>query len=198
MKKLITMVAGPNGAGKTTTALALVAEQKNVFYEFLNADEIARGLAPKHPESVALEASKLMLKRFRLLLDAGKNFVFETTASAQLYIKYLKEARATGYQINLIFLWLSSVEQAIKRVANRVKQGGHNIPEEDIGRRYHRGLMNLFNHYLPLADTFFLIDNSSAESSERKIIARKSLKEQVEILDRSTWDGIQEVAYVKR
>ena len=100
------MIAGPNGAGKTTMTLELIAGQ-TMLYEFINADEIARGLAPLHPESMALTASKLMIKRLRELLDANKNFAFETTASGKNYIKHLKTAKSKGYEISLVFLWLS-------------------------------------------------------------------------------------------
>jgi predicted ABC-type ATPase len=116
------MIAGPNGAGKTTTAMPLM--KNTAIHEFLNADEIARGLAPLHPESVSLSASKLMLKRFRELLDAGQNFAFETTGSETNYIKHLKKAQAKGYEIHLLFLWLPSADLAVERVAQRVTQGG--------------------------------------------------------------------------
>ena len=125
------MVASPNGAGKTTMAYALITNLEGAYGEFLNADEIARGLSPMRPESVSVEESKLMLKRFRLCLQECRNFIFETTGAAKIYEKYLNAAKEAGYEINLLFLWLSSSEQAIKRVALRVKQGGHNIPEED-------------------------------------------------------------------
>src|SRR5580704_2136057 len=98
-----------------------------MLYEFINADEIARGLAPLHPESVAITASKLMLKRLRELFEADKSFAFETTAAGKNYIKYLKEAKARGYQLGLMFLWISSPEQAIQRVSKRVVQGGHHV-----------------------------------------------------------------------
>ena len=124
MSKKILMIAGPNGAGKTTMTLELV-RSCSMLYEFINADEIARGLAPKHPESMALTASKLMIKRLKELLDADQSFAFETTASGTNYVKHLKSAKTRGYQISLTFLWLSKPEEAIKRVAQRVKQGGH-------------------------------------------------------------------------
>ena len=164
-----------------------------MLYEFINADEIARGLAPKHPESVALTASKLMIKRLKELLDAEKSFAFETTASGTNYVRHLTSARSKGYEIRLTFLWLSQPEEAVKRVAQRVKQGGHHVPEESILRRYYLGIKNLVTHYLPLVDEAMIMDNSSEESSKR-LIARKNKNNQLEILDRMIWEKIEEIA----
>ncbi|NNM43293.1 MAG: AAA family ATPase [Chlamydiae bacterium] len=183
------MIAGPNGAGKTTTALTTLPELK--VYEFLNADEIAKGLAPLNPESVPLAASKLLIKRFRELLDHDKSFTFETTAAGKNYIKYLEEARRKGYEIHLLFLWLHSPELAIKRVAQRVKQGGHNIPKETIRGRYFAGLRNLFMYYLKLADSILILDNSF---DSQRIIARKNSKDTLHIKDKPTWLKMQELA----
>src|SRR5438105_5656683 len=115
MSKKILMIAGPNGAGKTTMTLELI-RGCSMLYEFINADEIARGLAPLHPESMALTASKLMIKRLKELLEASKSFAFETTASGTNYVKHLKDAKSKGYEISLTFLWLTSPAQAIERV----------------------------------------------------------------------------------
>ena len=140
------------------------------------------------PESVSVEASKLMLKRFRLCLDERRSFVFETTGSAKNYGKYLEKAKDTGYEINLLFLWLSSPDQAIKRVASRVKQGGHNIPQEDIIRRYYRGLKNLLDMYLPIADSAYILNNSIPESGLGKIIAKKDHKMPLVVEDQGIWE----------
>lgn len=184
--KKILIIAGPNGAGKTTNALSL---QPNLLklYEFINADEIARGLAPLHPESVALSASKLMVKRLRELLASNKNFAFETTAAGTNYLKYLEEAKAKDYEINLMFLWLSSPELAIKRVAKRVEAGGHHVPEETIRRRYKRGLENLLRYYLPISHNAIVFDNSEVK---QKIILKKNLIEGTQIEDSETWERI--------
>lgn len=187
------MIAGPNGAGKTTMTVELTSNQ-TILYEFINADEIARGLAPLHPESVALAASKLMIKRLKELLDSHKSFAFETTASGTNYIKHLKEAKSKGYEISLTFLWLMNPQQAVKRVSQRVKQGGHHVPEEAIVRRYHAGLKNLLIHYLPLADSVLVLDNSS-ETSLKRLIARKNVNSSLEILDRAIWEKIESAAY---
>lgn len=183
------MIAGPNGAGKTTTALPSLRELK--IYEFLNADEIAKGLSPLNPESVPLAASKLLIKRFRELLDHDKSFAFETTAAGKNYIKHLEEARKKGYEIHLMFLWLHSPDLAIKRVTGRVKQGGHSIPKETIRSRYFAGLKNLFQHYLKLADTILILDNSFGA---QKIIARKNIKNAIHIKDTTAWSKMQELA----
>jgi predicted ABC-type ATPase len=190
MSKKILMIAGPNGAGKTTMTLELI-RSCSMLYEFINADEIARGLAPKHPESMALTASKLMIKRLKELLDADQSFAFETTASGTNYVKHLKSAKAKGYEISLTFLWLSKPEEAVKRVAQRVKQGGHHVPENSVVRRYYSGIKNLVLYYLPLADEAFILDNSSEESS-RRLIARKNKNKPIDILDRAIWEKIEE------
>ncbi len=187
------MIAGPNGAGKTTMTLELTAGQ-TMLYEFINADEIARGLAPLHPESMALTASKLMLKRLKELLEDNKSFAFETTASGINYVKHLKAAKSKGYEISLTFLWLTSPEQAVKRVVQRVKQGGHHVPKEAIVRRYYAGLKNLVVHYLPLADSALIMDNSSEESLKR-MVARKNMNSSLEVLDKVIWERIEKVAY---
>ena len=192
MSKKILMIAGPNGAGKTTMTLELI-RSCSMLYEFINADEIARGLAPKHPESMALTASKLMINRLKELLDADKSFAFETTASGTNYLKHLRLAKAKGYEISLTFLWLSRPEEAVSRVAQRVKQGGHHVPEDSVIRRYYSGIKNLVLHYLPLADEAFIFDNSSEESAKR-LIARKNKSSRIDIIDGTIWKKIEEIA----
>lgn len=163
------------------------------LYEFLNADEIARGLAPVHPESMSLTASKLLIKRLKELLENNRSFAFETTASGINYVKHLHLAKQKHYAIHLTFLWLASPKEAIKRVTQRVQQGGHHIPEETIIRRYHTGLTNLIKYYLPLADTALIIDNSSEESKKR-VVAQKE-KNHLEIHDAVIWKKIEGVAH---
>lgn len=188
MTKRILMIAGPNGAGKTTTFAGQMQTFKQM-YEFINADEIAQAIAPQHPESVALQASKLMIKRLRELLELRKSFAFETTASARSYLKYLIEAKKTGYEITCIFLWLYSPEQAIDRVMQRVKQGGHNIPHETIRRRYYLGLENILKDYLPLADNALILDNSSEKTNQ--IIAVKNKNENLRVINENVWNQMQ-------
>ena len=185
------MIAGPNGAGKTTTATSLIANTE-IIYEFINADEIARGLAPMHPESMSLSASKLMLTRFKELLEANKSFAFETTASGTNYVRHLKIAQSNGYEVYVVFLWLSSPDLAVKRVAKRVSQGGHHVPEETIRRRYILGLKNLVKYYLPLCDNAIILDNSITEAYE--IVAKKDKIHGLKIEIPTTWTEIEKVA----
>lgn len=187
------MIAGPNGAGKTTLALELIHDG-DMLYEYINADEIAKGLAPMHPESKGLEASKLMIKRLKELLEGNKSFAFETTGAGTNYRKHIEEGQAKGYEVHLTFLWLASPEQAVKRVVQRVKQGGHDVPEETVRRRYHLGLKNLLTCYLPLVNTAKIMDNSSEESVKR-LIAMKNKNGFLDILNHDIWDQLERVAY---
>ncbi len=128
------IIAGPNGAGKTTASFTILPQIFNVK-EFVNADEIARGLSPFNPESVAFEAGRIMLQRIGQLIAAKKTFAFETTLSTRSYVNLVKRCKDLGYRIHLIFLWLSSPEFAIERVKARVTRGGHNMPVDVIRRR---------------------------------------------------------------
>lgn len=188
------MIAGPNGSGKTTTAGCLISNITGID-EFINADEIARGLAPLHPESVSLSASKLMLKRFMELLEANKSFAFETTGASTNYIKHLVRAQANGYKVFLIFLWLPSPQLAIQRVAIRVSQGGHDIPEDTVVRRYYLGLKNLVKHYIPLCDDSLILDNS--KSNLIKTIAKKCKDKPIIIKSQVQWEEIERIAHAK-
>lgn len=154
----IILFGGPNGAGKTTIALRFLADLGNA--EFVNADSIAKGLSPFHPESVSIEAGKLMLSRLHFLLHQGKDFGFESTLTTRGFSRVISAAKDRGYTFHLVFVYLESVELAIARVQCRVAAGGHNIPVDTIARRYRAGLENLRNLYLPLSDSFVLFDNS--------------------------------------
>jgi predicted ABC-type ATPase len=125
------IIAGCNGAGKTTASYTVLPEMLNCK-EFVNADEIARGLSPFQPENVPIEAGKIMLSRIRELIKSKSDFAFETTLSARHFVKVIDEAQNLGYFVTLIFLWLESIELAIERVKLRVNTGGHNIPKEVI------------------------------------------------------------------
>lgn len=156
----IYIISGANGSGKTTCAMTILPEFLQVI-EFVNADEIARGISPFNPESVAIQAGKIMLKRLDLLASQRKDFAFETTLSSRHYIQFLRKCHQWGYTINLLYFWLQSHELAISRVKRRVESGGHNIPEDVIIRRYYRGLNNLFKLYLPLCDNWLIYNNSN-------------------------------------
>ncbi len=160
--KKIIIIAGPNGAGKTTFAKAFLPDDAACPI-FINADLIAQGLSPFQPESVAIRAGKLMLEEIGRQLECSNSFAFETTLSGRSYAKRIKSWRSQGYHVKLFFLSLSSVEVAISRVAMRVKEGGHNIPEAVIRRRYITGRSNFENIYCSLVDEWALYDNSGEE-----------------------------------
>ena len=153
------IISGCNGAGKTTASLTILPEILNCS-EFVNADAIAAGLSPFHPENVAIEAGKLMLKRIDFLIKSKKDFALETTLSSKNHFQTIKNAQEQGFEITLLFFWLNSVELAIERVKIRVSKGGHDIPPEVIARRYERGLENL-DKYCALCDDWFVYDNSN-------------------------------------
>ena len=131
--------------------------------EFVNADEIAKGLSPFNPESVAIEAGRLMLQRMDDLLSEGEDFAFETTLATRSYVKFVERAQAKGYFVTLLYFWLPTPEQAIERVATRVSEGGHNIPSDVIRRRYANGIRNLTTLYTPIGDYWTIYDNSAAD-----------------------------------
>lgn len=163
MKRLY-IIAGPNGAGKTTASMVVLPKVLDCR-EFVNADKIAAGLNPLNPESdaVGLAAGKLMLMRVDMLLKGDENFAIETTLATRSHVSLVKKAQEAGFQVVLIFFWLTSADAAIRRVAQRVSEGGHNIPEETIRRRYQKGIENLFELFMPVVDHWMLYNNSDLE-----------------------------------
>ncbi len=157
---LLIVIGGPNGAGKTTAAMAVLPEALSLV-EFLNADEIAKGLSPLNPGSVDIQAGRLLLERANHFLQKGTPFGFESTLAASTPIKLMKAAKVKGYQVVLLYFWLSSPQLAMERVRERVNKGGHNIPEAVIMRRYNRSIQNLTANYIPLADVWMVFDNSN-------------------------------------
>ena len=155
----VIIVAGPNGAGKTTFAREFLPKEAGCPV-FVNADLIAAGLAPFTPESAALQAGRLMLSELKRHFAARESFAFETTLSGRSYLHLIKDWQDAGYRIKLIFLKLDSIDEAVARVAQRVQQGGHNIPEQVIRRRFKAGLANFHSYYAPLVDAWVLYDNS--------------------------------------
>jgi len=153
------VIAGPNGAGKTTFANEFLPGFVNCR-EFLNADLIAAGLSPFAPETQNLRAGRLLLTRIKELTKAKQNFAFETTLSGRSYVRLLNEMKNDGYRILLFFLWLPSADLAVARVKNRVRQGGHNVPEPVIHRRFESGIRNLFQLYRPQLNAWWLYDAS--------------------------------------
>ncbi len=154
------IIAGCNGAGKTTASFTVLPEMLNCR-EFVNADEIAKGLSPFNPEGVAIQAGRLMIDRMIHLLKEGETFAFETTLATRTYVNLIQRAQKRGYFVTLLFFSLSTPEQAVARVAKRVSLGGHNIPTDVIMRRYEAGLQNFFQLYIPVVDYWTLYDNSN-------------------------------------
>jgi predicted ABC-type ATPase len=153
------IIAGPNGAGKTTFVRDFLRFDFAVF-DFLNADEIARGLSPLAPERAQFEAGRIMLERVRRFIGEGRGFAMETTLSGRTYRNIFQLARDKGFSIHLDFLFLAEVADSIRRVADRVQAGGHDVPEADLRRRFRIGLQNLFSLYRPLLDSWAVYDNT--------------------------------------
>jgi len=188
MDKSLYIIAGCNGAGKTTVSFTILPEILNCK-EFVNADEIARGLSPFQPEKVAIEAGKLMLKRINELLHSNQSFAFETTLATKSYKNLIVKAKATGYNITLLFFWLQTIDLAKQRVEARVLSGGHNIETNVIERRYVNGIRNLFDIYIPLADIVLIIDNSEAK---HQLIAKKINNLDIQIFDNMKFNKIKQ------
>lgn len=157
----VIVIAGPNGAGKTTFAREFLPNEANCPV-FVNADLIAAGLAPFAPESEPIQAGRLMLQEMDRHFAARKSFAFETTLSGRRYLHHIRSWQAAGYRVKLIFLQLDSVEAAIARVAQRVRQGGHDVPEATVRRRFIAGRENFERLYAPQVDAWALYDNAGA------------------------------------
>jgi predicted ABC-type ATPase len=153
------ILAGPNGAGKSTFARLFLPEYADCK-EFVNADLIAAGLSPFNPESLAIQAGRLMLERIETLAQSRVDFGFETTMAGRGYVSLISRLRSEGYRVNLFFLWLPNPNLAMARVLERVRSGGHAVPEAVVRRRFYRGLDNLFRLYEPLVDSSLIFDSS--------------------------------------
>ena len=180
------IIAGCNGAGKTTASYIVLPELLNCK-EFVNADIIAAGLSPFNPESVALAAGRIMLERINSLMNEGVDFAFETTLSTKSYVSLIKKAKEAGYEVTLLYFWLSSPEVAIKRVAKRVSNGGHHIPDDIVERRYYRGISNLFKLYMPICDNWRIVNNMGLPAT---IVAQQLGSLTKVILNYDIWETI--------
>jgi predicted ABC-type ATPase len=183
----IVVLAGPNGAGKSTAGPALLKDTLGIT-RFVDADTIARGMSAFAPEEAALAAGKAMLRRLRDLASRRETFAFETTMAGRLFARWLSGLSRGGYRIHVVFLWLPGADMAVERVAERVRTGGHGIPEETIRRRYRLGLENFFRLYRPLATTWRLYDNSRPPGP--RLVARGDGGKSVEVADAGIWDRI--------
>lgn len=191
MSKNLYIISGCNGAGKTTASYTVLPEILDCK-EFVNADEIARGLSPFNPEGMAIEAGRLMLQRIEDLLSKNSTFAIETTLATKSYINLVRRAQAKGYRVSVVFFWLRTPELAIQRVAERVEHGGHNIPEDIIKRRYVAGISNLFQLFMKEVDFWAIYDNS--EQQRQKVASGKKNSE-IDIFNIESLNKIK--AYVR-
>lgn len=185
--KKLYIIGGCNGAGKTTASFNILPELLHCK-EFVNADEIARGISPFQPEKVAIEAGRIMLERIEELMSSQVDFSFETTLSSRSFSRTIERAKSKGYYVTLIFFWLESIELAKDRVINRVKEGGHHISADVIERRYKAGINNLFKIYQNKVDSLLIYDNSNSES---ELIAEKEFDEDFSILNWSKFENLK-------
>lgn len=180
------IISGPNGAGKTTASMTVLPRILQCR-EFVNADEIARGLSPFNPGSVAIEAGRLMSHRIDELLAQGESFAIETTLAARSYNRLVERAHRQHYDVTLLYFWLHSPQLAAERVAERVNKGGHDIPHDTIERRYYSGICNFFQVYAPIVDYWTLVDNSEVP---RTIVAKGGKGMETIILDKEKYEII--------
>lgn len=185
--KNLYIIAGCNGAGKTTASFTILPEILNCK-EFVNADEIAKGLSPFQPEKVSFEAGRIMLNRINQLLEDKVSFGFETTLSTKSYKNKIIAAKKDGYHSTLLFFWLQNIELAKERVKTRVNEGGHYIPEDVIERRYRNGIRNLFDIYMPIVDEILIFDNSNQRTD---LIAEKIKGSDLAIIDNFKFNSLK-------
>ncbi len=182
-KPSLYVIAGPNGSGKTTFSKKFLPDYVECL-EFVNVDLIAKGLSPFTPGRAMLQAGRIMLEQIHSLGNRGIDFGFETTLAGKTYLRLLNELKQKGYSIHLFFLWIKSVKLALERIELRVQQGGHSIPEATVRRRFRRGILNFFNEYQPIVDSWVIFDNS--EDIPKMIAFKESGK--LEILDSASFD----------
>jgi predicted ABC-type ATPase len=184
----LVILAGPNGAGKSTSAPSVLRDLLAVG-AFVNADEIARGLSGFDSQSVAFEAGRIMLRRLDELVAQRAHFAFETTLASRTFAPFIRKARADGYRVQLVYVWLNNADLCIERVKARVQSGGHFVEDEIVRRRYERSLRNLFTLYRALADEWEVYDNSSGLGGH--LVAEGHGLTSSVIHDRPVWDEMQ-------
>ncbi|MFA5301187.1 MAG: zeta toxin family protein [Bacteroidales bacterium] len=181
------VISGCNGAGKTTASYTILSEMLQCR-DFVNSDEIARGISPFDLSHAAIDAGRVMLKRIKSLTDTKEDFAFETTLAVRSYASLIEKTKKKGYEIMLVYFWLKSPDLAVERVQNRVIAGGHSIPENVIRRRYWSGMRNLFNIYIPLSNRWLLINNSETPSS---LIAEGSGLKETKIYNKRDYEQLK-------
>lgn len=184
----LVVIAGPNGAGKSTTAPKLLRDTLRVD-EFINADAIAGGLSAFWPDRVALAAGRIMLRRMNELAATKSDFALESTLSSRSLAPWIERMQADGYVFHMIYLWLSGADLAVQRVAERVRRGGHNVPEDVVRRRYTRSLSNFFNIYRPIADSWLMLDNTAIDAP--KPIAWLNVGGPIQIVRGGPWNRLR-------
>ena len=181
------VIAGPNGAGKSTAAEVILGGLLRLD-NFVNADTIARGLSRFNPEGAAFQAGRLMLARLQQLADDREDFAFETTLASRTFAPWIAKRREHGYTFHLHYLWVPAAELSIARVATRVKQGGHHVPDDVIRRRYRGGMRNLFELYIPIADEWHVYDNSLQDP---RTVAEGIRDTAPTVYDEAVWTNIR-------
>ena len=185
--KNLYVISGCNGAGKTTASFTILPELLDCR-EFVNADEIAKGLSPFQPEKASVEAGRIMLQRIDELISENENFAFETTLATRSHKNRIIKAQNNGYLVTLVYFWLPTIELAKERVKIRVEEGGHKVDEEVIERRYIKGIRNLFDIYLPIIDGAIIVDNSERKT---KLIANKAIDGILKVLDKDKYNELK-------
>ena len=184
----VVMLAGPNGAGKSTAAPSLLKGILRV-QEFINADNIARGISAFQPDAAALQAGRVMMARLKTLAARRVDFAFETILASRTFAPWMKTLLCEGYAFGLVFLWVPSVDVALARVKERVRAGGHSVPGETIRRRYQAGLENFFRIYRPLATTWHFYDNGGRMGP--RLVARGRGRTETHVRDPRLWQSIK-------